>query len=77
MECLGDDTTLPVSQHFTFSPDRYETTRSLQIPGGIAVIDWLPEEMNWSWLRDVPTGFRGEHRGTSGDVDIPFSLTPL
>jgi hypothetical protein len=37
--CLGDDTTLPFSQHLSFSSDRHETTRSPQIPGCIATID--------------------------------------
>jgi hypothetical protein len=49
------------------------------ISGRIATMDWIPEEINWPWLRDAPNGFRGQHRGAPREVDsdIPFSLTPL
>jgi hypothetical protein len=31
--------------------------------------DWLPEELYWSGLEDVPTGLCEEHRGALRDVD--------
>jgi hypothetical protein len=40
-----------------------------QISGRIATMDCLPEEINWPWLRDEPSGFRGQHRGALRDVD--------
>jgi hypothetical protein len=45
----------------------------------ITTMHWFPEAMNWTWLRDAPSGFRGQRRGAVREVDsdIPFSLTPL
>jgi len=57
--------------------DRYKTTRSTayqvshhsHIMGCVEPVDWLPEELYWSGLKDVPTGLCEGHRDVLRDVD--------
>jgi len=41
-----------------------------KITGGNNPLDWFPEELNWSGLRDAPTSLSEEHR-INGDP--PFN----
>jgi len=41
-------------------------------------MDWLPEELNWSDIRGVPTGLSEEHRNALPKIpgDPPFTPPP-
>jgi hypothetical protein len=49
------------------------------LTGDIDPVDWLPEYLNCSWYRELPTDPTEEHRRAIRDVDggPPFFLQPL